>query len=133
VPRYQCQQQVNIWAGILTDQLLGLIVLPNIRTGAGYRRFSEIDLPVPLEQRQHMCFMQDRTSPYFLPTVRYHLSHILGEEWVGRGGPVNRPAKSPNNPVEFCQRKQLKPSVYSALINDLEVLQQRVENALQEI
>jgi hypothetical protein len=90
---------------------------------------------VPLHQQQHMWFMHDRTSPHILRTVRQHLNQTFGEEWVGRGGPFNWPARSPDlNRLEFLAvETAIKTLVYSAPISNLEVLEQRAETACQEI
>jgi hypothetical protein len=71
-----------------------------------YRHFLVNDLPVlfehvPLHQ-QHMWFMHDGTPPHYLRVVRQHLNRTFGEQWIGRGDPVNWPARSPDlNPLDF--------------------------------
>jgi hypothetical protein len=125
---------VNVWVGIFGDQLL-----PNRLTGVVYHHFLVNYLAVllehmPLHQRQHMWFMHDGAPPQFLRTVRQHLSQTFGEQWIRRRGPVNWPARSPDlNPLDFWPYGHLNTSVYSALINDFKVLQQRVENAHHDI
>jgi hypothetical protein len=58
----------------------------------------------------------------------------FGAQWVRCGVAVNWPAQSPDlNPLEFWLWGHLKALEYSARINDLEVLLERVENACQEI
>jgi hypothetical protein len=104
-----------------------------------YHRFLVNDLPillehVPVHQRQHMWFMHDGAPPRFICIVRQHLNQTFSEQWIGSGGPVNWPARSPDlNPLGFWLWGHLKTLVYLAPINDLEVLQQRVQNACQEI
>jgi hypothetical protein len=76
MPRNQCPPRYgrfNIWVGILGDQLLGPVFLPNRQKGALYHCFLVNDLPVrlehvPLHQRQHMWFMHDGTPLHFLCT-----------------------------------------------------------------
>jgi hypothetical protein len=108
--RRQHRFSINVWVGILGDQLLGPVVLPNRLTGAVYHRFFLCvnDLPilleyVPLHERHHMGFMHDGAPPHFLRIVRQHLNHTFGEQWIGRWGPLNWPARSSDlNPLEFC-------------------------------
>jgi hypothetical protein len=89
---------VNVCEDIIGDQLLGPVVLHNRLTGAVYLRFLVTDLPVLLEHvplhQQHMWFMHDGAPSHFLRTVRQHLNQTLGEQRIGRGGPVNWPARS---------------------------------------
>jgi hypothetical protein len=89
----------------------------------------------PLHQRKNACFIRDGAPPYLLRIVRQHLNHLLfGEQWIGRGCLANWPVWSPYlNPLDFWLWRHLKTLVYSAPINDLEVLQLPIENASQGI
>jgi hypothetical protein len=81
-----------------------------------------------------MWFMHDGAPPHFLRIVRQHLNQSFDEEWTGRGDPAIWPARSSDlNPLDFWLWGHLNYLVHSAPINELEVLQQRVENAYQEI
>jgi hypothetical protein len=84
------------------------VVLPNRLTGAVYSLFLFLvdDLPVMLEHarlhQQHAWFMHDGASPHSLRSATHHLNQSFGEQWTGRGGPVNWPARSPDlNPPDF--------------------------------
>jgi hypothetical protein len=69
----------------------------------------------PLHQRQHMWYMHDGASPHF---VRIVTQHLFGEQWIGRGGPVSWPARSPDlNPLDLLLWRHLKSLVYWAPIN----------------
>jgi hypothetical protein len=103
-----------------------------------YHRFLANDLPVQLEHvplhQQRMWFMHDGAPPHFLCTVRQHLNQTSGERWTGRGGPVKWPARSDDlNPLNVWLWGHLYSLVYSAPIIELEVLQQGVQSACQEI
>jgi hypothetical protein len=124
----------EIWAseyvdGHLVCWTLRQIFLPNRLTGAAYDRFWVNDLPVvfehvPLHQRQHMWFMHDGAPPHFLCVFRQHLNQTFGEQWIGRGGPVSWPARSPDlNSLDFWLWGRLNVFVYSVVISDLELLQ----------
>jgi hypothetical protein len=122
---------------VLGSEFIGRLALPNRLTDAAYHRFYLGAIPVllehaPLHQRQHMRFMHDGAPPHFVSFVGQHLNQTLYEQWIGQGGLVNWPARSPDlNPLDFWLWGHLNTSVYSAPSNDLEVLQQRVENAWQ--
>jgi hypothetical protein len=54
------------------------------------------------DTRQRMWFMHGGAPPHFLRIVRQHLNQTFGEQWIGRGGSVNWPARSPDlNPLDF--------------------------------
>jgi hypothetical protein len=77
-----------------------------------------------------MWFMHDVAPTHFARFARQHLNQTLVEQCIGRGGPDNWPARSPDlNPLDFRLWGHLNTMVHSAPINALEALQQRVENA----
>jgi hypothetical protein len=121
--------RVSVWVGILGDQLLEPVVLPIRLTGAVYHRFLVNGSPVflehvPLRQRQHMWFIHDGTPPHFLRIARQDLNQTFGKQRIGSGGPASWPATFPDlSALEFWLWGHLKPLMYSAPINDLEVLQ----------
>jgi hypothetical protein len=95
--RHQHQFSISAWGGILGDQLLGLVVLPNRLTGTVYHCFLVTNLPVllehvPLHQQQHMLFMHDGAAPHFLQIVRWYLNQTFSAQWIRCGGQVNWPA-----------------------------------------
>jgi hypothetical protein len=78
--------------------------------------------------------MQDGAPPHVLCIVRQHLNQAFGEQWTGRAGPVNWPALSPDLiPLDIRFWGHRKTLVCPAPVSDLEVLQQRTENATEEI
>jgi hypothetical protein len=114
--------------GILDDQLLGPVVLPNRLSGAVYHHFLVNDLAVllelvPLHQR-HVVHTYGELS-HILHIVRQHLNQTFSEQWIGHRGSVILPSRSSElNPLDFWLWKHLKTLVYLAPMSDLEVLQQ---------
>jgi hypothetical protein len=85
--------RVCVCVGIIGDHFLGPAVSPNKETRAGYHHFLVNTLQVLLEpvpiQQQRMWFMHGGAPPHLPNTVRQHLNQTCGEQWLGRGGPVN--------------------------------------------
>ncbi|KZC12728.1 hypothetical protein WN55_05355 [Dufourea novaeangliae] len=74
-----------------------------------------------------MWFMHDGAPPHYTIAVREHLNEYFGDRWIGRGGPVPWPARSPDlNPLHFFFWGHLKILVYSTPVNSLEELEQRI-------
>ncbi|KAJ4438741.1 hypothetical protein ANN_14692 [Periplaneta americana] len=100
--RHQQQFRINVWAGIVGDCLVGPYVLSARLTGAIYRDFIQNTLPellhedVPLNIRQNMWFMHDGAPAHFSRLVRDTLNDVYHDIWIGRGGPVQWPARSPD-------------------------------------
>lgn len=137
--KHQQRFSLNVWAGIIGDTLIGPFFMPHRMTGATYLHFLQhglVDLldEVPLQDLRGHWFMHDGAPPHFLISVRDHLTQKYGGHWIGRGGPVAWPARSPDlNPMDFCIWGYLKTLVYSHKINSIEELQQQIENGFQDI
>lgn len=136
---FQQRFSLNLWAGLVNGQLIGPFVLPDRLTGNDYLLFLENDLPallenVPLNVRQHMWFLQDGAPAHFSHLVRQHLNNIFEIRWIGRGGPVPWPPRSPDlTPLDFYLWGMMKTKVYTTDILDLEDLRNRVHVAAAEI
>lgn len=137
--RHQVRFSLNIWVGILGDRLLGPVVLPNRLTGVAYLNFLQNTLgdlldDIPLRLRQQMWFQHDGAPAHFSVDVREHLHRTFDQRWIGRGGPVSWPARSPDlNPLDFFLWGYLKSLVYARPVNNIDELRQRVEQACHQI
>lgn len=104
---YQVKFSVNVWAGIVNDTLIGPYLLPNRLNGQNYLIFLQDVLPellevIPLNIRQNMWFQHDGAPAHFAGEVRDHLHEVFGNQWIGRGGPVPWPPRSPDlTPLDF--------------------------------
>lgn len=132
----QYQFSVNIWAGIIDDEIIGPVVLPNRLNHESYLNFISNDLPelIPLHVRDRMWFQHDGAPPHFAADVRAYLSETYGARWIGRGGPVRWPPRSPDiNPLDFYLWGHLKEIVYKTPVHTREELMQRIDEAFQII
>jgi hypothetical protein len=120
------------------DQILGLAVLPNRLTDTEYHRFLMNDFPVLLEhvslhQGQHMWLCMMGHHLIFSALSHSTRTRLGWTVEAGSGGSVNWPARSPElKPLDFWLWGHLQTMMYSALINNLEILQQYIENACKE-
>ncbi|GFU34270.1 uncharacterized protein TNCV_4976271 [Trichonephila clavipes] len=70
-------------------------------THAYQERFSfnevlpELLVDVPPSVRSRMWFQHDEAPAHFSRNVRNHLDTVYGQHWIGRGGPVPWPPRSP--------------------------------------
>ncbi|GFT14987.1 uncharacterized protein TNCV_4315751 [Trichonephila clavipes] len=84
------------------DHLIGPYILPDRLTGPRYLIFLEQVLPELLDSARYRCdsyfhgFQQDGAPAHFSISVRNHLDATCGERWIGRGGPVHWPPRSPD-------------------------------------
>lgn len=138
--RHQVQFSLNVWAGIVGDEIIGPYFFPRILNGDTYLDFLENNLrdlldPVPLIFRQRLWFMHDGAPPHFRLTVRNHLNLAFPNRWIGRGGPIPWPPRSPDcNPLDFFFWGYLKSLVYDVgPVPSIEVLRQRIIDGFEEI
>ena len=68
-----------------------------------------------------MMFMQDGAPAHFSTGVRDHLDNIYPLRWIGRGGPVAWPPRSPDlNPPDFLLWGHLKNLVCKTEVSNVE-------------
>lgn len=129
---FQQRFSVNVWAGIVNGQLIGPFILQNRLSGAIYLEFLRETLPVLLEEvnldvRRQMFFLHDGAPPHFALEVRQHLINVFAGRWIGRGGPIAWPPRSPDlNPLDFYFWGQLKSLVYATEVDTEAELRHRI-------
>ena len=79
---------INVWAGIIGDQLLGTYLLPERLNGKKYLTFLQQVLPemmtdVPPRFRRVMWFQQDGAQAHYAPEVENHLNANFPNQWTG--------------------------------------------------
>lgn len=138
---HQRRFSLNVWGGIIGNFLIGPVFLPARLNGAAYHRFLAFQLAqllenVPIPTRQRMWFMHDGAPAHFSLIARNWLNqpNHYANRWIGRGGPVEWPARSPDlNPCDSYLWGHLDALVYTTPINDVEDLRQRIIHAFQTI
>lgn len=129
---YQHKFFVNVWAGILGDCLLGPYLLPDRLNGQNYLVFLQDMLPelledVPLHLFRDHWFQQDGCPAHFARAVRDHLDQAYPNRWIGRGGPVSWPARSPDlTPLDFFLWGAMEALVYATPVPTQEDLVARI-------
>lgn len=137
--KHQQRFMVNVWAGIIGSNLIGPFVLEERLNGQIYLQFLQQNLnnlldDVPIDRRMQMWYMHDGAPPHFNRIVRQHLTNVFGPRWIGRGGPVLWPPRSPDlNPLDFYFWGHLKEVVYSTPVNTREELLARITQHSNEV
>lgn len=134
----QRPEKVNVWAGIVGDRVIGPIFFDTNLTGARYLEFLEEDLvpnlavlfPDPVEAdvpNRNIWFQQDGAPPHFARPVREYLDEVFPGRWIGRRGPIEWPARSPDlTPLDFFLWGYLKSKVFKTKPANVEVLKERI-------
>jgi hypothetical protein len=136
---HQTRFSVNVWAGIIGDHLIGPYLLPERLDGRSYFNFLKEILPelllnVPVHIRRRMWFQHDGAPAHFRHEVRELLNLTYGEQWIGRGGPIRWPARSPDlTSLDFFLWGHLKNLVYETPVASPENLIAKIVAAAGEI
>ncbi|KAJ4432395.1 hypothetical protein ANN_21014 [Periplaneta americana] len=136
---HQVRFSLNMWAGIIGDRLVGPHVLVNRLTGQANTNFLENTIPHVLEDtpfinRQHIHFLHDGAPAHFSRTARRYVDRRFPDRWIGRGGPIAWPPRSPDlNPLDFYLWGHLKSLVYSSPVSDLVSLRNRIVACSEDI
>lgn len=138
VHNHQRRFKLNVWAAMVNSNIIGPYFLPELN-GARYLAFLEENLgdildQVPLEYLHGLWFQHDGAPPHFSIAVRNHLNLVFENRWIGRGGPVQWPARSPDlTPLDFYLWGHVKALVYKEASENIEILKQRIETAFDTV
>lgn len=136
----QHPQKLNVWAGIIGNQVIGPFFINGNLSAALYLQMLQNEIIPALEASlgpqlfQRMYFQQDGAPPHFGVDVRQYLDAIFPQRWIGRRGAVEWPARSPDlSPLDFFFWGYLKEKVYRTKPQDLAQLQQKISQEAQDI
>ncbi|XP_026830318.1 uncharacterized protein LOC113563195, partial [Ooceraea biroi] len=98
---FQYRWTINVWAGVIGDRVIGPYFLPPRLNGQVYAAFLENQLPllledVPLDVRGKLIYQHDGAPAHYSRQVRNILDARFPKRWIGRGGPITWPARSPD-------------------------------------
>ena len=122
-----------VWAGIWSQGVIRPFFFESTVTGQSYLSLLN-NYFYPLFRRlpdnNSMIFMRDGASPHYACQVREWLEQKFPARWIGRRGPIDWPARSPDlTPTDFFLWGHLKEIVYKDKIKDLSDLKQTIVSA----
>lgn len=131
---FQRRFSVNVWAGVIGNQLIGPHFLPDRLNGENYLQFLMDDLPRLVEEvfdeDRPIVFQHDGCPAHWSVNVRELLDNSFSNSWIGRGGPIPWPARSPDlTPLDFYVWGRAKELVYATEVGSREELIQRINAA----
>lgn len=130
---------VNVWCGIIGNKLIGPHIIEGSLNGPKYQDILENELPILLEDlsleiRQNMWFQHDGCPAHYSAVAREVLDRDFNGRWIGRGGPINWPARSPDlTSPDFFLWGYLKDKVYKEKPTTRENMMDRITSACAEI
>lgn len=104
---FQHRWSLTVWCGIIGDFVIGPHFFDGTVNTESYCNLLKNHLPLLLEElslnvRKDMWFQQDGVPPHFSRATHTLLNEIFGDRWIGRGGPVQWPSRSPDlTPLDY--------------------------------
>ena len=74
-----------------------------------------------------MYFQNDGAPPHYTRHVREYLNEFFSNRWLGRGGPVAWPPRSPDfTPLDYYLWDHMKTLVYETKVDSRAALRDRI-------
>lgn len=112
----QYPQTVNTWVGILGSEIIGPFFITGSLTGQKYLELLQnyIGPAIDTVAGENVVWFQHDGCPAHCTTdVVSCLNEFFPNSWIGRGGPINWPARSPDiSPNDFFLWGHLKSKIY---------------------
>lgn len=139
VANYQHRWSLNVWGGILHNYVIGPYFFEQSLTGNLFWRFLQEQLPgliahVPEDIKQNLLFQLDGAPAHFHQDVRACLNETFPERWIGRGGPIHWPARSPDlTSMDFFLWGYIKSVTYRTPATTRDDMKQRITDAFRSV
>lgn len=116
------------------DRLIGPFLLNDTMNADRYLRMLEEDMWHLIRNEQGLKFMQDGAPPHFANRVRQWLDIHFQNKWIGRGGPIHWPARSPDlTPYDFCLWGWVKNKVFKTMPGNLNELSRSIREVMANV
>lgn len=132
----QRPKKMNVWAGILGNEVIGPFFIDGNLDGPKYIILLHNHI-VPAMQvsaaRQNIpwadvYFQQDGAPAHFARLVRDYLDLVFPNRWIGRLGTIEWPPRSPDlTPLDFFLWGFLKDKVFRTVPANIQEMQDRIE------
>ena len=127
------KEGVTVWCGMSSNGLVGPYFFEDVVTGQSYKRML-VDYAWPKLKKEDFYFQQDGAGPHYALLVREWLDGKFPGRWIGRRGPFDWPARSPDlTPCDFFLWGYLKDLVYQEPPVTIMELQEKIEVACEQV
>ena len=124
---------VTVWCAITSKGIIGPYFFDGSVTAASYLEMLN-DFLWPLVRHKGLYFQQDGAPAHYALNVRDWLNQKFANRWIGRRGPIEWPARSPDlAPCDFFLWGYLKNIVYQERPTTLDELKSRIRQACERI
>ena len=126
---------ISVWCAISSRGIIGPYFFDTTVTGDSYLSMLQSWFwPQVAEQADEIYFQQDGAPPHYSRQVRRWLDDKFPGVWIGRRGPIEWPARSPDlTPCDFFLWGVLKDRVYGRNPRSIAQLRMEIQNAINDI
>lgn len=133
MPVSESRLGVMVWCGITSGGIIGPYFFDENVTAESYLAMLK-DFLWPKVKHKGMYFQQDGAPPHYALIVRDWLNEKFANRWIGRRGPIEWPARSPDlSPPDFFLWGYLKDIVYRSRPTTIAQLRERIATVCAEI
>ena len=130
-------EKVIVWAAMSHRGVIGPFFFEGNVTGESYLAMLQTFLwpqLANLPDVDQLHFMQDGAPPHFALSVRQWLDRVFELRWIGRRGPIEWPARSPDmTPLDFYLWGHLKQLVYARHPRTVEDIKDFIRDAISVV
>lgn len=136
---FQVRFTLNVWAGVVNNTVIGPHFIEGRLNGNNYLQLLRNVIPellrgVPEQHLNNLHYQQDGAPAHFQHLVRDYLDEEFPGRWIGRGGPIAWPARSPDlTPLDFYLWGDVKRIVYKQESNTVQELRQKIISAFEVV
>lgn len=127
------QQSVMVWCGLTSENLVGPYFFEG---GVGAAAYYEMltALLWPFARYKRLTYQHDGAPAHYALDIRTWLDEKFPRRWIGRRGPIEWPARSPDlTPCDFFLWGYLKEKVYRHRPSTIDELRERIAQCCTEI
>ena len=138
-PRIIIEREVNlpgvtVWCAMSSKGIIGPYFFDDTVNGENYLEMLQNYFWPKVKHNKDCFYQQDGASAHYTKIVRKWLDDKFEDRWVGRRGPVEWPARSPDlTPLDFFFWGVLKDLVYSEKPDTIRTLKRAITEKVQLI
>lgn len=129
-------RSVTVWASVSARGLIAFEILSGPMNGERYCELLQRKVVPFFTRNRSMIFQQDGAPPHYYRPAREILDKELPGRWIGRRGPTEWPARSPDLTVcDFWLWSELREHVYTPGTNfrSIQELQLKIQTELENL
>jgi hypothetical protein len=128
--------KVKVWCAIMHNCITGPFFFSEktISSDIYLNILREFVVPQLESLQPTIIYQQDGAPPFWGQAFRQFLSETFPNRWIGRGGPILWPPRSPDiTPMDFLLWRYVKDIVYKTKFRDINDLKERITDAIATV